>query len=127
MLVDAIQQMKIFEEQVKNNLKKIFCNEIKPSFLIEVLYKIKTYMGSKLYSFDDISLNSEDFLRGGKGVIEYEICKMIIGIHKSNTIFLSESERIKIERSEEYKKKLTEAVSNDIRLRNYAAVYFRNK
>ena len=57
----------------------------------------------------------------------YDICRHIVGLHRSNLVFETEDERIKKESDEEYKNLLINQVIENIKLRDYGSAYFRKQ
>ena len=55
----------------------------------------------------------------------YDICRLIVGVHRSHSIFLSDDEIRKNERSRRYRQQLVSETIEKIRLRFYGSVYFR--
>lgn len=123
-------QLEDFFEQQKNSsnktLKNIFGNRIKQNFLIEIKERIQKEMSLEVFQYFDVSVKMDSLVTGYlDNAIEFDICRMIVGCHRSNTIFLNDSERSSLQQSEDYKEKLIEQVTEEIRLRLYAAHYFR--
>lgn len=110
-------------------IKELFRGKISGNFLIEVFYDILGDLSTKgdLFSFFNMGLDQQSFTKGDHDSVDYEICRYIIGAHRSNVIFLNEKELAEKQKDAEYKKKLTNDVLTNIRLRNYAGFYFRKK
>lgn len=118
----------VMKENLKS-LKNIFSSEIKPNFLIEVFYLVIRRFSDPidLFSLFDITYNNDRLITGDFENIEYEICRNIVYLHKEDCIFISDKERRNKENSGEYKNKLVTDVINNLRLRRYAAIFFRKK
>ncbi len=110
-----------------DSLRRIFDSKIKQSFLIEMLHRVEKTMGMDLFKYFDVSFNNDLFVTGNSATIEYDICRMIVGIHRSNSIFVDDSYRTANEKNEKYKKQLTDDVINHVKLRNYSSEFFRKK
>lgn len=84
-------------------------------------------LGQKIFKYFDFDISAEKLASGTVEVstIDYEICKFIVGIHRSNLVFLSESERVLKEKNDEYRKKLIKDVIESIKLRPHAGKLFR--
>ena len=108
-------------------LKEMFRNEIKPGFLIIIKNNVIRTLGNEIYYLYDFQLTSEKILTGIDNNLEYEVCKCIVGVHHSNTVFLPENECSAKEKSKEYQEHITKQVVQLIKMRLYAGQYFRNK
>lgn len=58
---------------------------------------------------------------------EYDICRIIVGIHKAKSIFLSVNDIRRNEKSKKYKRQLIVETLEKIRMRSYGSVCFRAK
>jgi len=110
-----------------DSLRRIFDSKIKQSFLIEMLHRVEKTMGMDLFKYFDISFNNDLMVTGNSATIEYDICRMIVGIHRSNSIFIDDPYRTANEKDEKYKKQLIDDVINHVKLRNYSSEFFRKK
>ena len=122
--------MKLLENQrLKDNkeLKDIFRNEIKGNFLIDIKSRVEAAIGPVILNFYDFDYSEKAVLTGNDSTVQYELCKMIVGVHHSNTVFLSEAERSQKERDPEYKNQLICQVAMNIALRRYAGAHLRRR
>ena len=109
-------------------LRNIFKEEIKETFLIKIYNTIKKEHPDIIdYYANAFNLNVEGILQGAGDRIDYDLCCHIVGIHKSNILFLSEEERGRLQKSSEYCKKLCNQVYEHVRLRGFGSSFFRNK
>lgn len=124
-------EMRKFSEGVEKikdrTFKDLFRGEIRGSFLIDMKYRVLNAMGLDLFNYYDMRISEEKMVEPGDSFPEYDICKHIIGIHRANTIFLTNEECSAKQRDELYKKHLTEQVVSQIKLRRYGSAYFRGK
>ena len=58
-------------------------------------------------------------------MVDYDICRHIVGIHRSKLIFETIDKRKQLEGSSDYQKELVREVINQIKLRRYGSVNFR--
>lgn len=107
--------------------KNIFRSEIRGSFLINIKSCVVKELGPIAFRLYDFHLTDEKMLTGIDNNAEYEICKMIVGVHHANTIFKTKEERSALEKSQEYKDQITKQVAENVLLRFYAGSFFRNK
>ena len=111
---------------INKNLKIFFKKEIKGNFLIKILSEVKDAMGQSINSFYHPDSSITVLLSGSYVFPDYDICKMIIGLHKSNMIFLSEEKQIKSINDTNYQASLKNSVIQHIKLRPYGSCFFRN-
>ena len=117
----------IKREKIKA-IKEVFGNRIKQNFLIQIWEEVKNKMGNEIFKYfrNAFQINGEALLKGNPDTfIDYEICRNIVGIHRSNTIFMDDSERAKCQDNSEYRKKLIDEVCDHIRLRPFVGQYAR--
>ena len=114
-----------FHKESNEVLKNIFKNKIKQSFLIDILYKVKENIGIDVYKYFDLSINDTKIITGDFSSIEYDICRTIVGIHRSNIIFMSDYERAQLEKKTQYKDELVNDVVQHLKIRQYSAHFFR--
>ncbi len=109
-------------------LKKIFSKEIKESFLITILKKVKMSYPDILKNYPNaFNLNPVNFMAGNDDKIDYDICCHIVGIHKFNMLFLRDDERGSFQNDSKYQDKLVNQVIEHIKLRSYGSSFFRMK
>lgn len=118
-----------FNEIFKMNnqaLKNIFKKQINRSFLIAVKSIVFETIKNDIPKYYDFSTNNPNYVSGGQDMFfEYYICKHIIGLHHSNSIFLTNKQVRLNENKDSYKKKLAEQVIENIKLRLYGSSFFR--
>ena len=86
--LDFFADMDKFMREGDKTIRRIFGKYIKGSFLIEMKYLIARLFPEFLQYYD-FQINMEKVMTGGNTAFEYDICRLIIGAHSSNTIFLS--------------------------------------
>ena len=123
----ALKQMKQIQKDNEQSLRRLFDKKIKQSFLIDMLHRVTDTLGVDVTKYYDLSINNDKMISGDMGGLEYEICRTIVGLHRSNSIFLDDFSRTSNEKSEDYKKQLTAQVMDHIKLRYFAADLFRKK
>ena len=124
-LTQFTQMMNGYEREVNKSLKRLFSGKIKGTFLIEIKRRVFSALGSEISNFYDVNPTSEKLISAETDSINYDVCRHIVGVHRSHLVFKTEDERLEMERSEEYKRRLTEEVITQIRLRAFGGVYFR--
>lgn len=122
------EQMKQINEVIIKSIRNIFKNEIKETFLLKIFNMIKEkYPNLYNYYSDILNFNFENILQGPNNSMDYDICCHIVGIHKSNMLFLSENEKGEMQKDIKYKEKLCEQVYKNISLRQFGSSFFRKK
>ncbi|MDY5248173.1 MAG: hypothetical protein SPH41_00610, partial [Bacilli bacterium] len=96
----ALKQRKQIQKEKEQSLRRIFDKKIKQSFLIDMLHRVTDTMGADVTKYYDLSINNDKMTSGDLGVLEYEICRTIVGLHRSNSIFLDDSTRTSNEKSD---------------------------
>ena len=115
------------QKETEKALVKIFSNRIKESFLREMKYKVIQEHPDFLQFFDLRFDNLKSATGTEDWQWDYEIYRNIVGIHRFNTIGKTVSERASMEKSDSYKKELSDAVYEHLKLRNYASPYLRKR
>lgn len=115
-----------YKKDTYKALRNIFNNQIKGNFLIEIYDRILNELGPSLLQYFDLKITAEKMIAGATEKFEYEICKHIVGLHRSNLIFKTDDERVKLEKNEAYKRQLVNEVTENIKLRRYGSIYFRS-
>lgn len=108
-------------------LAKIFSNRVKESFLREMRHKVYQYHPDFLMLFDIRFDMIQNAMGTQDNQWDYEVLRNIVGIHRFNTIGKTVSERASMEKSDSYKKELSDAVYEHLKLRNYASPYLRKR
>lgn len=108
-------------------LKDLFRSEINGSFLIRIKSGVLNAVLPILPDIFDLKYSDERMMTAGDNAIEYEICRHVIGVHNSNTVFLSAEEKRSWEKDDEYQARLVSQVAQDVIIRLYGSAYFRKK
>lgn len=126
--VPFLPDLNVIIEQNDIALTHIFEKRIKGYFLIDVKDQVMKALGPEnLVKYYDFGWSEERAVTGIGGSAEYDICRMIVGIHRAKSIFLSDDEIRKNEKSGKYKQQLIAETIEKINLRIYGSVYFRGK
>lgn len=120
--------LEVIAEQNNTALKRVFMGKIKGYFLIDVKDRVMKALGfDNLIKYYDFRWSEERSVTGIGGAAEYDICRMIVGIHKAKSIFLLDNDIRKNEKSKKYKQQLIIETIEKIKLRLYGSVHFRRK
>ena len=113
-------------EQNNAALQCVFEGRISGWFLIDIKDQAMKTLGlDKLIQYYDFHWSDVRMITGIGEAPEYDICRMIVGIHRANSIFLTDNEVRKNEKSKRYRKQLVSETIEKIQMRLYSSVYFR--
>lgn len=126
LVLPFMPDLRAVAEQNNDALKHVFKERIKGCFLIDIKDQVVKNLGlESLMKYYDFRWSDERMITGIGEAAEYDICRMIVGIHRAYSIFLSDDEIRKNERSRRYKQQLVIETIEKIKLRFYGSVYFR--
>lgn len=114
-------------KETNNTLKQLFQCKINGSFLIKIKSTIMCKLSIQLFEYYCMRFDSERLVTGSNETIEYDICRIIVGIHRHHSIFLTKEEIRSNEKSEAYQKQLIEETIEKIKLRQYGSAFYRKK
>lgn len=121
------KQFDIAKQFFDKAIRNIFKGEIKGNFLIRILYKVLDKLKPELSKYYPPTNTMENVVAGDTDNFAFDICKYIIGLHKSNMIFVPEIQQKNLMDNAEYEQKLVGEVLENIKLRLYGGSYFRQK
>lgn len=84
-------------------------------------------MALDLFNYYPFQFDNKKILTGTDETPEYDICRIIVGVHRHHSIFLSEQEIRENQRNAAYQEQLVNEVIEKIRLRHFGSVFFRRK
>ncbi|MBD5540637.1 MAG: hypothetical protein HDR00_05500 [Lachnospiraceae bacterium] len=123
-----IQELEKIEEQNNKMLKQMFKGRIQGNFMLSIKNRVMKELGLEdLQKYYDFRWSGERMVTGIGEAPEYDICRMIVGIHRAYSIFASYNEIRANEKNEEYRKKIISETIEKIKLRLYGSVYFRKQ
>lgn len=121
-----VPDLRAIVEQNDAALERVFKGRIKGRFLIDIKEQVMKVLGlESLLKYYDFCWSDERMITGIGEAAEYDICRMIVGVHRAHSIFLLDGEIRKNERSRRYRQQLVSETIEKIRLRFYGSVYFR--
>ncbi len=123
--MDFDTTMDNFLKERDKTIRRILGKFIKGNFLIEIEHRVIAQFPN-LLRYYDFQMSMEKLVVGSDANYDFDICKLIVGCHGSNTIFLSDDERIKLERSSAYREQLVTQVIEHIKMRPYGSFFFRS-
>lgn len=83
---------KVINEKTNKTLKQLFKGKINGSFLIKIKSSVIIKLSTQLLEYYNFRFDSERIVTGHDETPEYDICRMIVGIHSHHSIFLSKEE-----------------------------------
>lgn len=127
-LLDTQLTKKAFDELKRKSDKALqhkFSRRIKGNFLIATKESVMRQLGVEIVKYYDLTLTDEKLVSNGNEAVDYDICRHITGIHRSNLIFETIDKRKQMEGDAEYRKELVRSTINQVKLRSYGSAYFR--
>lgn len=123
-----MQELKMIEEQNNKILKDMFKGQIRGNFLINIKNRVLKELGiQEVQKYYDFRWSGERMVTGIGEAPEYDICKIIIGIHRAYSIFFSDNEIRTNEKNEKYRQQIISETIEKVKLRLYGSVYFRKQ
>lgn len=104
------------KKELNKLLKSLFSGQIKINFMLEIMY-LMIALYPDLIEYTQSLNDFKDVLSGKTRIIFYILCEHIVGVHRSKTIFLSDSERSSLEENAKYRSELMDDVYKEIKLR----------
>lgn len=120
-----LSQLNNWMQEGDQAIRRIFGRFIKGNFLIKMKYLVIERFPD-FYRYYDMSLSMDKIIAGNE-LVEFDLCRTIVGCHSSNIIFLNDAERVQLERDKDYQEKLANNVIENIKLRGYGSAYFRRQ
>lgn len=117
----------VINEETNKTLKQLFKGKINGSFLIKIKSTVIIKLSIQLLEYYNFHFDSERIVTGRDETSEYDICRMIVGIHRHHSIFLSKEEIRNNEKSESYQKQIVKETIEKIKLRQCGSAFFRKK
>ena len=127
MQLELIQSLEKHNKNRNSKFKELFREEINGPFLIGIKGRVLDNLSEEVLKLYDFVFTEEKLWTGADNTVDYEICKMIIGVHHANNLFVSPEEKAERERNIQYKEQLVSQVTEHVRLRRYAGMRFRQK
>lgn len=125
--VDPMKFAKSISDENNKTIKELFKEKIKGSFLIKIKSEVLNKMAHDLFNYYPFQFDNKKILTGTDETPEYDICRIIVGVHRHHSIFLSEQEIRENQRNAAYQEQLVNEVIEKIRLRHFGSVFFRRK
>ena len=125
--VDPIKFAKSITENNNKTLKEVFKNKINGSFLIKIKSEVMNKIPLELFNYYPFYFDDKKVLTGTDETPEYDICRMIVGVHQHHSIFLTEQQIRENQRNTAYQEQIVNEVIEKIRIRQFGSAFFRKK
>ncbi len=125
--VDPMKFAKLISDENNKTIKELFKDKINGSFLIKIKSEVFNKMALDLFNCYPFQFDNKKILTGTDETPEYDICRIIVGVHRHHSIFLSEQEIRENQKNTAYQKQIVNEVIEKIRLRHFGSVFFRRK
>ena len=121
------QELERARKEDEKTLCHLFAGKIKANFLLSIKSKVIEIIGNDMPKYFDFNTNLAKMAMGVDDMMtmDYEICKIIVGIHRSNMVFVDDNTRRAKETNTDYCNQLVEDVIAHIKLRPFASAFFR--
>ncbi len=121
------QELERARKENEKALCRLFAGKIKANFLLSIKSKVIETIGNDMPKYFDFNADLAKMAMGVDDMMtmDYEICKIIVGIHRSNMIFVDDNTRRVKETNDDYCSQLVENVITHIKLRPFASAFFR--
>lgn len=114
-------------EENNRILKQLFKDKINRNFLIKIKKSVIIELREQMFECYPNMFNYSTVVTGREETPEYDICRIIVGIHRHHSIFITKEEIRSNEKSEAYQKQLIEETIEKIKLRQYGSAFYRKK
>lgn len=118
---------KAITDQTNQTLKDLFRHKINGSFLIKIKSEVLKQLGTELFDHYSMQFDYTRIATGINDAPEFDLCKMIVGVHQHHSIFLTEEEIRRNQKDTNYQKQLIDEVIEKVRLRKYSSIFFRKQ
>ena len=125
--VDPMKLAKSISDENNKTIKELFKDKINSSFLIKIKSEVLNKISLELFNYYPLQFDNKRILTGTDETPEYDICRIIVGVHRHHSIFLSEQEIRENQRNTAYQKQIVNEVVEKIRVRHFGSVFFRRK
>ena len=125
--VDSMKLAKSISNENNKTLKELFKNKINGSFLIKIKSEVLNKIAPELFNYYPLQFDNRIIMTGTDETPEYDICRIIVGVHRHHSIFLSEQEIRENQRNTSYQEQIINEVIEKIRVRRFGSAFFRKK
>lgn len=127
LLYDPLRLCKAVCENNDKTFRDLFKGKINGSFLIKIKGEVLRELRADFPKYFPMLFDNANIMAGTVDAAEYDICRMIVGVHRHYSIFLSDEEIRNNQRDKKYQDRIVNEVVEKIRFRQYGSVFFRRK
>ena len=120
---DLLEQADLINKNNDKTLKNLFKDKISGSFLIKIKSKVVEKINIDFLKYYHIQFDNSGILTGTNETPDYDICRMIVGVHRHNSVFLSQQEISDNQKSVKYQERLVDEVIEKIKLRELGSAF----
>lgn len=124
---DSLKYAKAISKENDKTLKEVFKGRINGSFLIKIKNEVFNKLGRDILRYYPIRFDNSLIMTGTDETPEYDVCRMIIGVHRHHSIFLSEDEIHINQKSSYYQQQIIDEVIEKIKLSQLNCAFFRKR
>ena len=106
-------------------LRELFKGKINGNFLIKIKSEVLNKLGAEVFEYYPISFDNSRIITGNDETPEYDICKIIVGVNRHHSIFLSGVEICRNQKNIKYQEQIIIEVIEKIQLRQLGSTFFR--
>lgn len=122
-----IQAVNEITKENNKSLKQLFKNKINGNFLIKIKNEVVRELGAELLQIFPITFSNTTTVTGLSETPEFDICRMIVGVHKHHSIFLTKEEIKANQDDRNYQKMIVSEVIEKVRLHHFSNVFSRKR
>lgn len=122
--INPLEFGKAYQKTADKILKELFKDKINSSFLIKIKSEVFNKIAPDLFNYYSINFDNAKIVTGRDETPEYDICRIIVGVHKHNSIFLTKEEIRNNEKNYNYQQKIVDEVIEKIKFRQYGSKFF---
>lgn len=123
--LDPLKCAKAILKENDKTLREVFRGKINGSFLIKIKNAVFNKLGSGLLQYYPIHFDNFRIMTGTDATPEYDVCRIIIGIHRHHSIFLSENEIHINQKNSDYQQQIIDEVIEKIQIYQLSCMFFR--
>lgn len=124
---DPQQLIRAISTENEYALRELFKGKIQIGFLNKIKRMVFEKLGTSLLKYYPIYFDNARIFTGTDATPEYDICRIIVGVHRHYSIFLSEEEIRGNQKNKEYQEQITNEVIEKIKLAQFSCLFYRRK
>lgn len=122
---NPLQLARAISKGNNETLRILFKGKINGSFLIKIKSEVLNKLKAEVLKYYPISFDNSRIITGNDETPEYDICRIIVGVHCHHSIFLSDAEICRNQKNIKYQEQIINEVIEKIQLRQLGSIFFR--